>query len=386
MRPHLMPDPDASSSAAGQDREVQLRSIIESAMDAIITTDRGGRVVLFNRAAELAFGLPAGRIVGQAIDTLLPERYRMPHREHMRGFGRTGEASKPMGGARVVTALRANGEEFPVDASISQVQVGGERYFTVILRDVSARIRAERELEAAREELRQLALATQTAREQERARMARELHDELGQALTALKMDVAWLHNNLGADADRLAQRTQAMSALLDSTMAATRRIAADLRPLILGDLGLGPALEWLAGDFSRRHGVACALRVAADCAELPDPVASALYRIVQEGLTNIARHAGATQAAVNLDRKGRQVLLHLQDNGRGFDPASPQAAGRSGIKGIRERVYLLGGQVEFYSGPGQGTVVQVALPRSQPPEKPVAAEGRDTAAGDRPR
>ncbi|MBK9609549.1 MAG: histidine kinase, partial [Betaproteobacteria bacterium] len=93
---------------------------------------------------------------------------------------------------------------------------------------------------------------------------------------------------------------------------------------------------------------------------------ASALYRIVQEGLTNIARHAGATQAAVNLDRKGRQVLLHLQDNGRGFDPASPQAAGCSGIKGIRERVYLLGGQVEFYSRPGQGTVVQVALPLAQ--------------------
>lgn len=361
-----MPDPDASSGAAGQDREVQLRSIVESAMDAIITTERDGRVVLFNRAAELAFGLPAGKILGQAIDTLLPERFRLQHREHMRGFGRTGVASKPMGAARVVTALRANGEEFPIDASISQVQVGGERYYTVILRDVSARIRAERELEAAREELRQLALATQTAREQERARMARELHDELGQALTALKMDVAWLHNNLGADARKLALRTEAMSALLDSTMAATRRIAADLRPLILGDLGLGPALEWLAGDFSRRHGVACALRVAADCAELPDPAASALYRIVQEGLTNIARHAGATQAIVNLDRKGMQVLLHLEDNGRGFDPASPQDAARSGIKGIRERVYLLGGQVEFFSTPGHGTVLQVALPLAE--------------------
>ncbi|MBK9609548.1 MAG: sensor histidine kinase, partial [Betaproteobacteria bacterium] len=169
-------------------------------------------------------------------------------------------------------------------------------------------------------------------------------------------------------DAGRLVQRTQAMSALLDSTMAATRRIAADLRPLILGDLGLGPALEWLAGDFSRRHGVACALRVAADCAELPDPAASALYRIVQEGLTNIARHAAATQATVNLDQEGTQVLLHLRDNGRGFDPASPQAAGCSGIKGIRERVYLLGGQVEFYSRPGQSvcTMVQVALPLAQ--------------------
>jgi signal transduction histidine kinase len=200
-------------------------------------------------------------------------------------------------------------------------------------------------------------------RASEKARIARELHDELGQALTALKMDVAWLQNNLGSDPARLSARTLAMSAVLDGTMAATRRIAADLRPLILGDLGLEPALEWLAGDFSRRHGVACALRIAPEYADLPDPAASALYRIVQEGLTNIARHAGATEANVRIEQSGNEVMLTLQDNGRGFDPESPPGEGSYGIIGIRERVYLLGGPVDFFSGPGQGTVVRVAIP-----------------------
>lgn len=362
-----MPDPNTYPAAAGHERESQLRSILESAMDAIITTDRNGRVVLFNRAAELAFGCPAALIIGHSIKRLLPPRFRATHPQHMQAFAHTGAASKRMGGSRVVSALRANGEEFPVDASISQVLVGGERFFTIILRDVSAKIRAERELESAREEIRQLALATQTAREQEKARIARELHDELGQALTALKMDVAWLQNNLGSNPAKLATRTQAMSALLDSTMAATRRIASDLRPLILGDLGLEPALEWLVGDFSRRHGVACELQVAPECADLAEPVASALYRIVQEGLTNIARHACATGAGVRIYQRGGEVMLTLQDNGRGFDPDSPPREGSYGLKGIRERVYLLGGQVDLLSGPGRGTIVQVTIPLPSP-------------------
>jgi PAS domain S-box-containing protein len=367
-----MPDPNTYPAATGHEREIQLRSIIESAMDAIITTDRHGRVVLFNRAAELAFGCPAAQIIGHSIERLLPPRFRVTHQQHMQAFAHTGLASAPMGAARVVAALRANGEEFPIDASISQVLVGGERFFTIILRDVSAKIRSERELEAAREEIRQLALATQTAREQEKARMARELHDELGQALMALKMDVAWLQNNLGSDPAKLATRTLAMSALLDSTMAAIRRIAADLRPLILGDLGLEPALEWLVGDFSRRHGVACELQVAPECAALADPAASALYRVVQEGLTNIARHACATGAGVHIYQRGGEVTLTLQDNGRGFDPDSSPREGSYGIKGIRERVYLLGGQVDFLSGPGRGTIVQVTIPL--PPPMPQAA------------
>ena len=155
-----MPESHTHPAATRQEREIQLRSIIESAMDAIITTDRHGQVVLFNRAAEVAFGCPAERIIGHSIERLLPARFRATHQQHMQAFARTGRASKRMGIPRIVSALRADGEEFPIDASISQVQVGGEQFFTVILRDVSAKIRSERELEAAREEIRQLALAS----------------------------------------------------------------------------------------------------------------------------------------------------------------------------------------------------------------------------------
>jgi len=359
----MTPHPDDPADSAGTDTGARFRSIIESAMDAIVTTDHDGRILMFNRAAELAFGCAAAQVVGQPIDMLLPARFRSAHQTNMRAFAHTGLANKRMGGQRLVLALRANGEEFPIEASISQVLVGGERYLTVILRDVSARVRAEQELAAAHEEIRQLSLAMQTAREQEQARVARELHDELGQALTALKMDVAWLQGNLGADRARLAERTQAMSAQLDSTVAATRRIASNLRPLILGDLGLEAALEWLVGDFTRRHGVACTLRVALDCAALADPAASALYRIVQEGLTNIARHAAATAAGVHLYRSDDTVMLTLKDNGRGFDPEAQPPEGSYGRKGIHERVYLLGGHVALTSTPGRGTVLEVALP-----------------------
>jgi signal transduction histidine kinase len=157
------------------------------------------------------------------------------------------------------------------------------------------------------------------------------------------------------------------MSALLDSTMAATRRIAADLRPLILGDLGLEPALEWLVRDFARRHGVACKLEVAPECTDLADSAASALYRIVQEGLTNVARHACATAAGVLINQRGGEIMLTLQDNGRGFDADAAPREGSYGIKGIRERVYLLGGEVDILSGPGRGTVVQVTFPLPPP-------------------
>src|SRR6185503_18231825 len=242
--------------------EARMRGILDSAMDAIITLDEDQRVVLFNRAAETVFGWLRDEAIGEPLEKFIPQRFRGEHAQHVRRFGETGVSSRRMGESRVVRGMRRNGEEFPIDASISQVAQGGQRFFTVILRDVTRRVQSEEALKLSREEIRQLAMAATTAREQEKSRIARELHDELGQALTALKIDIGWLRTQPGMQAAAM-EKLAAMQSLVDATVAAARRISADLRPLMLDDLGLAAATEWLVETFRGRTGIACELDAA---------------------------------------------------------------------------------------------------------------------------
>jgi PAS domain S-box-containing protein len=335
--------------------------ILESAMDAIITVDDGQRIVLFNAAAEQVFGVPQAEAIGSPLERFIPQRFRAGHGAHMRQFAETGTSSRRMGHQRIVAGLRANGEEFPIDASISQVVERGRRYFTVILRDVTARVKAENDLRASREEIKELALAANALREQEKSRIARELHDELGQALTALKIDVVWMKQNLSAPTSVLAGKLTEMQLLVDGTVSATRRISSDLRPLVLDDLGLAAAVEWLVQGFTTRTGVPCELAMSADM-DLGEPYATTVFRVLQECLTNIAKHAEATQAEVSLHREGNMTILHVEDNGRGFDMSAPRKSGSFGLLGMRERAALLGGELMLDSAPGKGTRMELRI------------------------
>lgn len=346
--------------------EARLRGILDSAMDAIITVDDTQHVVLFNKAAEQVFGCPRAEAIGAPLSWFMPERFRAGHAEHVRRFGETGSSSRRMGALRIVMGLRRNGEEFPIDASISAVEEQGRKFYTVILRDVTERVKAEEELLHSRQELRELAAAANSVREQEKSRIARELHDELAQALTALKMDVAWTRERLAPGQDALAVKLTAMQELLDSTVAATRRISADLRPLMLDDLGLAPAAEWLVQNFRQRTGIHCELAIGAGELELDDERATAVFRILQESLTNVARHAQASQVEVNLDKTDREVLLSVHDNGQGFSTATPRKRNSFGLIGLRERAQLLGGSVEISSTPGEGTTIEVRIPLAE--------------------
>ncbi len=343
--------------------EARLRGILDSAMDAIITVNASQHIVLFNKAAEEVFGCPRDQAVGAPLAWFIPERFRPNHSELMRRFGEGGSASRRMGELRIVMGLRRNGEEFPIDASISQIQDDGQRYYTVILRDVTERVRAERALLESREEIRHLALTASTVREQEKSRIARELHDELGQALTALKIDVSWLRDNLGEAAEPLRRKLSSMQLLLDTTMAAARRISADLRPLMLDDLGLVAACEWLAHNFSQRTGTPCELVLAGEGLDLPDPGATAVFRVLQESLTNISKHAEARQVEVTLERGADAVVLTVRDDGKGFARESPRKPGSYGLLGLKERAYLLGGKIRIETAPGKGTLVEMHLP-----------------------
>ena len=335
--------------------------ILDSAMDAIITVDDQQTILMFNAAAEQVFGCARADAIGSHLDRFIPARFRGAHVAHMKGFGRTRDASRRMAGSRIVTGLRANGEEFPIDASISHIEVEGHQFYTVILRDVTQRLRAEEALRASREEIKELGLAANSVREQEKSRIARELHDELGQALTALKIDVVWLKQNLHAPSGDLAGKLTDMQLLVDGTVAATRRISADLRPLVLDDLGLAAAVEWLVQGFSSRTGIKCELAMGSDV-ELGEPYATAFFRVLQESLTNIAKHAQAKQVEVTLERDGDEVALHVHDDGLGFAAGAPRRAGSFGIMGLRERAALLGGDMRIDSTPGQGTTVELWL------------------------
>jgi signal transduction histidine kinase len=271
-----------------------------------------------------------------------------------------------MGTARVVKGLRRNGEEFPIEASISQVIEQGQRFFTVILRDVTERIRQEEALRQSRDDIRGLGLAAQNLREREKTRVARELHDELGQALTALKIDAGWMKSHVPPDAAALQEKLAAMQALLDGTVAATRRISSDLRPLILDDLGLAAAADWLVKNFTARTGIPCELALGPGFEDIPDPHATTLFRTLQESLTNIAKHAEARQVEVTLSREDGDVALLVRDDGRGFSPGAPRKPASYGLLGLRERAALLGGEVAIESAPGRGTIVEMRLPEPE--------------------
>ena len=341
----------------------RLAGIIDSAMDAIITVDAQQRIVLFNTTAETLFGCPQTEALGASLDRFIPQRFRAVHPEHIRRFGEGGVASRRMASQRVVTGVRGTGEEFPIEASISQVKLNEHSYYTVIIRDVTERVRYDEALRRSKEELHEITTVSATAREQEKSRIARELHDELAQALTVLRMDVDWLKQSATATDAASATKLGAMEKMLDRSVAATRRIASDLRPLMLDDLGLVPAAQWLVENFKERHGIECEIAVTPPDLELSDPQATAVFRIMQESLANVARHAAAAHVEVALSCSGNQIRLRVRDDGRGFDPDNPRKPNSFGLVGLRERAHLVDGEIRIESAPGRGTNIEVRIP-----------------------
>ncbi|MGH7428904.1 MAG: histidine kinase, partial [Candidatus Methylomirabilaceae bacterium] len=213
-----------------------------------------------------------------------------------------------------------------------------------IQRDVTDRTLALAELEQSRAELRALAARIQTTREEERTRIAREIHDELGQALTALKLDLAWIETRLprsNSVAFRLGEKS--ITARIDETMEIVRRIASELRPSVLDQLGLEAAIEWLVQESAKRTGIAVALR-AEEFPPLPDGVASNAFRIIQEALTNAARHSQATRVDVTVRHLGATIIIEVEDNGVGIMPESLSGIRSLGLVGMRERAGACGG------------------------------------------
>lgn len=227
--------------------------------------------------------------------------------------------------------------------------------------DITERKEIEQELLASRQELRDLAAHRESVREDERKRIAREVHDELGQLLTALKMDVSLLRMQF-RDNPEVQSRADAMRDMVEKTVRVVRHVATNLRPAAL-NLGVAPALEWLAENFSQRTGIRCTLAFDEECANFDDNIATAVFRIVQEALTNVSRHAKAHSVEISFVLSANVARLQIRDDGCGFEPAAITNQASFGLLGIRERALMLGGEFNIDSAPGKGTVILVEIP-----------------------
>lgn len=229
------------------------------------------------------------------------------------------------------------------------------------LNDITERKRIELELFESREQLREVSAYMEEIREEERKRIAMEIHDELGQLLTALKMDVSLLKMRLSGDLDAV-KKADDMRELVEKTIWMVRNVANHLRPAAL-NFGIVSALEWLVSDFAQRNGIPCRLRINGSEPVLPDVHATVVYRIVQASLTNVARHAGASRADVTLTRSATSLDLHVSDDGRGFDQDAVRKGFSYGVLGMQERARLIGGSLHIDSAPGMGTSVSIHIP-----------------------
>lgn len=259
--------------------------------------------------------------------------------------------------------IKKNGEMMMMDITSHRITYNNRKAILSIAENVTQKILIEAQLKKSYEDIRLLNTHLQTIREEERAGIAREIHDELGQQLTALKMDVSWINKRIHTENPEVTERISDMLLLIDQTVKVVRRIASDLRPGILDDLGLIAALEWQLGEFEKRMGINTVFHSKINHLDLEKKTTIGLYRIYQETLTNIARHSGASYIEVFVEQMDNLFCLTITDNGKGFDMEQIKYKNTLGLLGMSERVRMMNGELAIQSSPGKGTVVIIKVP-----------------------
>jgi PAS domain S-box-containing protein len=374
--------------------EESFHLLVQSVKDyAIIMLDPKGNILTWNEGAERLKGYRSEEIIGKNYEVFFtPEdKERSRPKLQLEIAAKTGQAEDEGWLVRkdcwafwantVITALRDEQGEVYGFAKITRDMTERrerEESIRMLNEHLEARIQERtgelvrlnealqsevRDRKSAEEQIRALAARQESVREDERIRLAREIHDALGQMSTALKMDIAWIAKRLPKDQRRLRDKTAGALELVSDLIKSLRRLSTELRPSTLDALGLVAALEWQAQQFEAHTGIRCQLSLPEKDVDLDKDRSTAIFRIFQETLTNVARHAGATKIETSLVVGGTKIELITQDNGAGFDPSAVGRQGSFGLLGMKERAHLLGGEFKISSTPGKGTTVVVHIP-----------------------
>jgi PAS domain S-box-containing protein len=355
------------AQTALQEAKEELQQLVESVQAIVWRADpRNGRFTFVSREAEALLGYPVKRWLDEPAfwaDHLHPEDREWATSFHTRALEQARDH------AFEFRMIAAGGQVVWLRDVVRVIAHGGAaRECVGVMFNVTSRREAEEDLRRSQRQLSDLSAHVEWAREEERRTISREIHDELGQALTALKMDLALLRSKLrvggaGVAPEVLGERLEGMSKLTEDTIERVRRLARELRPGVLDDLGLEAAIEWQAQDFEARSGIACRVHSRLGDLKLPWPLSTAFFRTFQESLTNVARHAHARRVEVFLGHKGNRLTLEVSDNGRGISEEAVAGAKSLGLLGMRERARRLGGQFAISGGLGRGTTVTLSVP-----------------------
>lgn len=343
------------SDEAVRESEARYRMLFDCSPDGIVIANPDHRTVDVNGSACRMLGYTREELLAlHASDIVAPSE--IPHIDPVFEATQAGEDYQ-----REWLLRRKDGSLFAADVIATRTPDGNTMG---LIRDVTERRRTQERLRDSMVRLRALSTRMNTIREQERASMARDVHDHLGQSLTALAMDVAEVRRRMrSADAAAVEERLQDMSALIDTAIDDVRRVATELRPVVLDDLGLVAAIRSYLTDIERRARMACVLTTSVSDLEIPDERATALFRILQEALTNVMRHASARRVDVSLEVDGAVVRLIVRDDGRGIPAAAPVDPRALGLTGMRDRALLFDGDVTITGEPGAGTTVAAHIP-----------------------
>lgn len=263
----------------------------------------------------------------------------------------------------VVTHRKKNGDVVQVEIKEHKIEYKGKPAFLILANDVTEKLIAEQMMKQSNLELRELSSHLETIREEERTTISREIHDELGQQLTGLKMDASWLSRKIPQQETILQEKITAMISLIEDTVKSVRRISSDLRPGILDDLGLIDALDWASVEFERRTGIECKFKPTVEEVSFEKNLSTGIFRVYQEALTNVARHAGASRIRTTFDKSSDNWILVIEDDGKGFDSSDIISKKTLGLVGMKERANMFGGKLNIASKAGVGTVVRLEVP-----------------------
>ena len=345
-----------------QNQLAEIASYYDNIPVGLAVFDADLRFIRINRLLAEINGIPAADHIGKSVKEIVPtlEETARNVASNIIGTGQpvrniefTGETDAQPGVAR--SWLES---WYPLMGADQEI-FG----FTVIVEEITERKRAVEEIEKINDQLRRLSAHLQDTIEKERLSIAREIHDDLGQSLSALKMDINWIKKRLHSDQTPVAEKLDVMASEINRSIQSVKRICTELRPAILDDLGLAYIVEWHTSQFQERTGIRCCLNMKMTDVTIDSPITTALYRIHQEALTNVARHAQATEVDVSLAYKENRILLEIKDNGRGIRDSDLSGSTSYGIIGMRERVYALGGDFDISGKPGRGTRISVSVP-----------------------